>query len=44
MVIEGHAMETHKVDAEIQQVSPVSPILFTLYTSWLKNRAEGRVF
>jgi hypothetical protein len=33
MVIEGNAMERHPVEAGVPQGSPVSPILFAIYTS-----------
>jgi len=33
MLIDGNAMEKHPVEAGVQQGSPVSPILFAIYTS-----------
>ena len=50
MVIEGNAMERHPVEAGVPQGSPVSPILFAIYTSgrieWVKEyaSAEGLSF
>jgi hypothetical protein len=35
MIIEGNAMERHPVEAGVPQGSPVSPILFAIYTSGL---------
>jgi hypothetical protein len=35
MIIEGNTMEGHPVDAGDTQGSPVSPILFAIYTSRL---------
>jgi len=35
MIIEGNAMERHPVEAAVLQGSPVSPILFGIYTSRL---------
>ena len=35
MMIEGNAMESHPVEAGVTQGSPVSPILFAIYTSGL---------
>jgi hypothetical protein len=40
MIIEGNAMERHPVEAEIPQGSPVSPILFAIYTSGLIKWVE----
>jgi len=51
MIIEGNAMERHPVEAGVPQGSPVSPILFVIYTSglikWVKeyvSEAEGLCF
>jgi len=51
MIIEGNAMERHPVEAGVWQGSPVSPILFAIYTSglikWLEeyvSEAEGLSF
>jgi hypothetical protein len=51
MIIEGNAMERHPVEAGVPQASPVSPILFAIYTSglikWVKeyvSEAEGLSF
>jgi hypothetical protein len=51
MIIEGNAMERHPVDAGVLQGSPVSPILFAIYTSglikWVKedvSEGEGLSF
>jgi hypothetical protein len=35
MIIDGNAMERHPVVAGVPQSSPVSPILFAIYTSGL---------
>jgi len=35
MIIKGNVMETHAVEAGVPQGSPVSPILFAIYTSGL---------
>jgi hypothetical protein len=40
MVIEGNAMERHPVEAGVPQGSPVSPILFAIYTSRLIKWVE----
>jgi len=40
MIIEGNAMKRHWVEPVIQQCSPVSPILFALYTSGLIKWVE----
>ena len=40
MVIKGNAMERHPVVAGVQQGSPVSPILFAIYTSGLIKWVE----
>ena len=49
MIIEGNAMERQPVEAGVPQGSPVSPILFAIYTSglikWVEeyiSEAEGR--
>jgi len=49
MMIEGNSMERHPVEAGVPQGSPVSPILFAIYTSglikWVEeyvSEAEGR--
>jgi hypothetical protein len=45
MVIDGNVMERHPVEAGIPQGSPVSPILFAIYTSglikWVGERVSG---
>ena len=33
LIIEGNAIERHLVEAGVPQGSPVSPILFAIYTS-----------
>jgi hypothetical protein len=43
MVIEGNVMERHLVEAGISQGSPVSPILFAIYTSGLIKWVEMRI-
>jgi hypothetical protein len=43
MVIEGNAMERHPVEAEVPQGSPVSPILFAIYTPGLIKWVEQYV-
>jgi len=43
MVLEGNVMERHPVEAGIPQGSPVSVILFAIYTSGLIKRVEERV-
>jgi hypothetical protein len=43
MIIEGNAMERHPVQAGVLQVSPVSPILFAIYTSGLIKWVEEYV-
>ena len=43
MVIEGKVMERHLVEAGISQGSPVSPIVFAIYTSGLIQWVEERV-
>jgi len=35
MIIEGNTMERHRVEAGVLQDSPVSPILFVIFTSGL---------
>jgi len=40
MIIEGNAMERHPVEAGVPQGSPVSPILFAIYTSGLIKWVE----
>jgi hypothetical protein len=40
MIIEGHAMERHPVQAAVPQRSAVSPILFAIYTSGLIKWVE----
>jgi len=51
MVTEGNAMESHPVEPGVPQCSPVSPILFAIYTSglikWVEeyvSEAEGLAF
>jgi len=51
IIIEGNAMERHPVEAGVPQGSPVSPILFAVYTSglikWVEeyvSEAEGLSF
>jgi hypothetical protein len=51
MIIEGNPMERHPVKAGVPQGSPVSPILFAIYTSglikWVEeyvSEAEGLSF
>jgi hypothetical protein len=39
-IIEGNAMKRHPVDAGVPHGSPVSPILFVIYTSGLINWVE----
>jgi hypothetical protein len=45
MIIEGNAMERHPVEAGVPQGSPVSPILFAIYTAglikWVKEHASA---
>ena len=43
MIIEGNTMERHPVDAGVPQGSPVSPILFAMYTSGLIKWVEEYV-
>jgi len=43
MIIEGNAMERHPVEAAVPQGSPVSPILFAIYTSGLIKWVEEYV-
>jgi hypothetical protein len=43
MIIEGNAMDRHPVDAGVPQGSPVSPILFVIYTSGLIKWVEEYV-
>jgi len=43
MIIEGNAMERHPVEAGVPQGSPVSPILFVIYTSGLIKWVEEYV-
>jgi hypothetical protein len=43
IVIEGNVLQSHPVEADIQQGSPVSPILFAIHTAGLINRVEERV-
>ena len=43
MIIEGNAMERHPVEAGVPQGSPVSPILFAIYTSGLTKWVEEYV-
>jgi len=43
MIIEGNAMERHPVEAGVPQGSPVSPILFAIYTSELIKWVEEYV-
>ena len=40
MVIEGNAMERHPVEAGVPQGSPMTPLLFVIYTSGLINWVE----
>jgi hypothetical protein len=40
MIIEGNAMTRHPVEAGVPQGSPVSPILFAIYTSGLNKWVE----
>jgi len=40
MIIEGNDIETHPVDSGVPQGSPVSPILFAIYTSRLIKWVE----
>jgi len=40
MIIQGNAMERHHVEAGVPQGSPVSPILFAIYTSALIKWVE----
>jgi len=46
MIIEGNAMEKHPVEAGVPQGSPVSPILFAIYTSgmikWVAECASAK--
>jgi hypothetical protein len=51
LIIEGNAMQRHPVEAVVPQGSPVSPILFAIYTSglikWVKeyvSEAKGLFF
>jgi len=43
MIIEGNAMDRHPVEAGVGQGSPVSPILFAIYTSGLIKWVEEDV-
>jgi hypothetical protein len=43
MIIEANAMERHPVEAGVPQGSPVSPILFAIYTSGLIKWVEEYV-
>jgi len=43
IIIEGSAMERHEVEAGVPQGSPVSPILFAIYTSGLIKWVEENV-
>jgi hypothetical protein len=43
MIIEGHAMDRHPVETGVPQGSPVSPILFVIYTSEQINWVEEYV-
>jgi len=43
MIIEGNAMERHPAEAGVPQDSPVSPILFAIYTSGLLKWVEEYV-
>jgi len=43
MIIEGNAMDRHPVEAGVPQGSPVSPILFAIYTSSLIKWVEEYV-
>jgi hypothetical protein len=46
MVLEGNAMDRHPVDAGVPQGSPVSPVLFTIYTSgqikWVEEYVSAK--
>jgi len=43
MIIEGKAMERHPVEAGVPQGSPLSPILFAIFTSGLIKWVEDYV-
>jgi hypothetical protein len=43
MIIEGNTMDRHALEAGVPQGSPVSPILFALYTSGLIKSVEQYV-
>jgi len=43
IIIDGNAMERHPVEAGVPQGSPVSPILFAIYTSGLIKWVEEYV-
>ena len=43
MIIEGNAMDRHPVEAGVPQDSPVSPVLFAIYTSGLIKWVEQYV-
>jgi hypothetical protein len=43
MIIEGNAMERYRVEAGVLQGSPMSPILFAIYTSGLIKWVEAYV-
>jgi len=43
MIIKGNAVERHSVEAGVPQASPVSPILFAIYTSGLIKWVEEYV-
>jgi len=43
MIIEGNAMERHPVEAWVPQGSPVSQIVFSIYTSELMKWVEEYV-